>query len=118
MEVHTCGFAASRADQHDIRNRDRCFKFNDPRTDRPASLSFDLFLVLLAQVYSLHDQALIIRNYTNNQPAFSLIYQAAADYLDRITFANFYSHLDRKSTRLNSSHGYISYAVFCLKKKK
>src|SRR2546422_7813357 len=25
---------------------------------------------------------------------------------------------DRKSTRLNSSHGYISYAVFCLKKKK
>src|SRR2546422_7596168 len=31
--------------------------------------------------------------------------------------AEFFS-LDRKSTRLNSSHGYISYAVFCLKKKK
>src|SRR2546429_3500225 len=28
------------------------------------------------------------------------------------------SRPDRKSTRLNSSHGYISYAVFCLKKKK
>src|SRR2546422_5697465 len=28
------------------------------------------------------------------------------------------SFVDRKSTRLNSSHGYISYAVFCLKKKK
>src|SRR5687768_17671129 len=27
------------------------------------------------------------------------------------------SYRDRKSTRLNSSHGYISYAVFCLKKK-
>src|SRR2546422_6656786 len=27
------------------------------------------------------------------------------------------SFRDRKSTRLNSSHGYISYAVFCLKKK-
>src|SRR5687768_17962893 len=26
--------------------------------------------------------------------------------------------VNRKSTRLNSSHGYISYAVFCLKKKK
>src|SRR2546429_3807737 len=26
--------------------------------------------------------------------------------------------IDRKSTRLNSSHGYTSYAVFCLKKKK
>src|SRR2546422_6086933 len=31
---------------------------------------------------------------------------------------NLYEILDRKSTRLNSSHGYISYAVFCLKKKK
>src|SRR5205809_3941680 len=29
-----------------------------------------------------------------------------------------HSPADRKSTRLNSSHGYISYAVFCLKKKK
>src|SRR5256884_4588360 len=28
-----------------------------------------------------------------------------------------FTALDRKSTRLNSSHGYISYAVFCLKKK-
>src|SRR2546422_8062108 len=28
-----------------------------------------------------------------------------------------HDELDRKSTRLNSSHGYISYAVFCLKKK-
>src|SRR5688572_31236540 len=27
-------------------------------------------------------------------------------------------HIDRKSTRLNSSHSQISYAVFCLKKKK
>src|SRR2546429_5531384 len=34
--------------------------------------------------------------------------------LRRILFES----LDRKSTRLNSSHGYISYAVFCLKKKK
>src|SRR2546422_4435227 len=33
-----------------------------------------------------------------------------ADVLDRAP--------DRKSTRLNSSHGYISYAVFCLKKKR
>src|SRR3989449_3447006 len=28
-----------------------------------------------------------------------------------------FGEIDRKSTRLNSSHGYISYAVFCLKKK-
>src|SRR2546429_1242715 len=47
--------------------------------------------------------------------------QAAADAADQPTlaqplhFATF--PRDRKSTRLNSSHGYISYAVFCLKKK-
>src|SRR5687768_17888325 len=34
------------------------------------------------------------------------------DAADQVLF-----RLDRKSTRLNSSHGYISYAVFCLKKK-
>src|SRR2546429_6674905 len=34
----------------------------------------------------------------------------------RRTLIDYYR--DRKSTRLNSSHGYISYAVFCLKKKK
>src|SRR2546429_211007 len=32
--------------------------------------------------------------------------------------AGVHADQDRKSTRLNSSHGYISYAVFCLKKKK
>src|SRR2546430_17051778 len=34
------------------------------------------------------------------------------------TFSNNTSKRDRKSTRLNSSHSQISYAVFCLKKKK
>src|SRR2546422_6355171 len=40
---------------------------------------------------------------------------------DGVVFAGWSRRLretDRKSTRLNSSHGYISYAVFCLKKKK
>src|SRR2546422_1960735 len=36
----------------------------------------------------------------------------------RRVFAHRVLRQDRKSTRLNSSHGYISYAVFCLKKKK
>src|SRR2546422_1857073 len=39
---------------------------------------------------------------------------SAADKL----FGSAFVLIDRKSTRLNSSHGYISYAVFCLKKKK
>src|SRR2546422_11538833 len=43
------------------------------------------------------------------------------DLCPREDFEPYFEHLsqlDRKSTRLNSSHGYISYAVFCLKKKK
>src|SRR2546429_2036829 len=38
--------------------------------------------------------------------------------IDRVNGEQHDVALDRKSTRLNSSHGYISYAVFCLKKKK
>src|SRR3712207_9008827 len=58
-------------------------------------------------------------------------FEMAADYIDRIRCEHVmvipgnhdarnvgYIHLDRKSTRLNSSHANISYAVFCLKKKK
>src|SRR5687768_18185248 len=36
---------------------------------------------------------------------------------DFLSLDAYRARLDRKSTRLNSSHGYISYAVFCLKKK-
>src|SRR2546422_5884227 len=41
-----------------------------------------------------------------------------AEHLDEGPHAEAVVPQDRKSTRLNSSHGYISYAVFCLKKKK
>src|SRR3712207_8027410 len=44
------------------------------------------------------------------------------DWMKEFTFLDFArevgKHIDRKSTRLNSSHANISYAVFCLKKKK
>src|SRR2546429_7135815 len=54
----------------------------------------------------------------NNQYAYSTPLErqmAVENIADR---AEAYGLPDRKSTRLNSSHGYISYAVFCLKKKK
>src|SRR3712207_8949102 len=41
--------------------------------------------------------------------------QCAAEGVDHVRYL---LRLDRKSTRLNSSHANISYAVFCLKKKK
>src|SRR2546429_6887486 len=37
---------------------------------------------------------------------------------EHVAVVDLHVRRDRKSTRLNSSHGYISYAVFCLKKKK
>src|SRR2546429_6022079 len=42
----------------------------------------------------------------------------AHDVAGNVEVARLPGQVDRKSTRLNSSHGYISYAVFCLKKKK
>src|SRR5207245_11650769 len=49
----------------------------------------------------------------NRARASSLIQESAGADVRRLRFIG----IDRKSTRLNSSHGSISYAVFCLKKK-
>src|SRR2546430_10579353 len=64
---------------------------------------------------SLHD-ALPIFFYLQDCP----ICNAYAPEINRLAsaYTNFNFYLDRKSTRLNSSHSQISYAVFCLKKKK
>src|SRR2546429_7034591 len=51
------------------------------------------------------DSSMTVEGYTPAKPE-----DRAEPYMNQIR--------DRKSTRLNSSHGYISYAVFCLKKKK
>src|SRR3712207_8405582 len=48
--------------------------------------------------------------------AYGLVARLAGELGD--TDREFVDNLDRKSTRLNSSHANISYAVFCLKKKK
>src|SRR2546422_7994254 len=58
------------------------------------------------------------RAVTDSPPTWTkpiLRYNAIAGSLPMVTYN---ASRDRKSTRLNSSHGYISYAVFCLKKKK
>src|SRR2546422_3635489 len=58
---------------------------------------------------------------------YTTLFRSSAEHLDDAMTADrlfqgmvqvAHRRLDRKSTRLNSSHGYISYAVFCLKKKK
>src|SRR2546421_216958 len=85
-----------------------CFFFNDPATTKIYTLP-------------LHD-ALPIS--INNPPQSAILGVHATK--DRAVVENGqivarpmnYLALDRKSTRLNSSHDQISYAVFCLKKKK
>src|SRR5260221_8954393 len=55
---------------------------------------------------------------------YTTLFRSADSGLERVTLLDFHRgpgerhHSDRKSTRLNSSHTVISYAVFCLKKKK
>src|SRR2546429_6647334 len=52
----------------------------------------------------------------NAQPALTYL-EPKAPEAGEIPGYSMIVEVDRKSTRLNSSHGYISYAVFCLKKK-
>src|SRR2546422_1592029 len=58
-----------------------------------------------------------INRVLTNDPGIGVARHADAGYEEAREFAK-QKGIDRKSTRLNSSHGYISYAVFCLKKKK
>src|SRR2546422_6702850 len=56
---------------------------------------------------------------TGHESAIGALLQAGANVLRvNASHGTPETRADRKSTRLNSSHGYISYAVFCLKKKK
>src|SRR5207245_11186387 len=58
------------------------------------------------------------RRMRKEEIAHAFIHDIATNHLPHIYNALQKSMGDRKSTRLNSSHGSISYAVFCLKKKK
>src|SRR2546422_7919112 len=55
----------------------------------------------------------ILEDFSAERQQLEAVQKATVNILE-----DFGSERDRKSTRLNSSHGYISYAVFCLKKKK
>src|SRR2546428_2067143 len=86
--------------------------YSNLRVPRPVSLFYFFFNdTATTEIYtlSLHD-------------ALPIYYMRAAEYWHReVRLDGITSHkqaLDRKSTRLNSSHDQISYAVFCLKKKK
>src|SRR2546422_5351936 len=79
------------------------FFFNDTATTEIYTLSLHDALPILTDRITLRDRAQLID---------------ARQSRSGHRKAPVSSARDRKSTRLNSSHGYISYAVFCLKKKK
>src|SRR5687768_18598239 len=66
---------------------------------------------------SLHDALPISRNRRSPRTR-SSVPSGSEGMAPQPTTSSAAARRDRKSTRLNSSHGYISYAVFCLKKKK
>src|SRR3712207_9335573 len=75
---------------------------------------------------SLHDALPIFKLYLNGteMPLETIVDQLYKDIIfyeknePALQIGGWWRGLDRKSTRLNSSHANISYAVFCLKKKK
>src|SRR5436309_8485800 len=84
---------------------------------RSPSVVAHLSKLVYSQDYNLVGQALP-ENYiaqSMNQPLDELVLQGETDHR---VLGNVANNGDRKSTRLNSSHVKISYAVFCLKKKK
>src|SRR5690606_41931274 len=87
----------------------------------PRCVSFDVAATTLIYTLSLHD-ALPILGLGGDLDMLRLAQVLLGNGADRMRQRGGEQHaltaLDRKSTRLNSSHVKISYAVFCLKKKK
>src|SRR2546429_4592762 len=79
---------------------------------RPPRSTLFPYTTLFRSVYVHGDTETIV----SSGPVIQL--QNASRSVSAVDVAFDWISKDRKSTRLNSSHGYISYAVFCLKKKK
>src|SRR2546429_3483333 len=89
---------------------------------RPPRSTLFPYTTLFRSRHAQHDH---LEGYLG-RPRAEHVSRAREDAAERAWRAQFHAvrlvvdgrQVDRKSTRLNSSHGYISYAVFCLKKKK
>src|SRR3712207_7604898 len=89
------------------------FFFNDTATTEIYTLSLHDALPILRSRDDGYDAARAVFNgMIDRRPELIVRCTGVADVMAAVNFAR-----DRKSTRLNSSHANISYAVFCLKKK-
>src|SRR5690242_21689413 len=91
------------------------FFFNDTATTEIYTLSLHDALPIFTQPPQLAFLQDPVQVNQYDQPAMQL---AHAGHVVEFALVKYRRQLDRKSTRLNSSHMSISYAVFCLKKKK
>src|SRR3712207_7860793 len=89
------------------------FFFNHPPTTEISTLSLHAALPIFAAATGWDGTVLVLASGTAADLAGAFRGPAVALRRSRTALV-----LDRKSTRLNSSHANISYAVFCLKKKK
>src|SRR5258707_9210533 len=92
------------------------FFFNDTATTEIYTLSLHDALPICRESFA---NAIAVRSEVDGSPALPMSLHAGHG-LCASRLARDWYHIgrDRKSTRLNSSHANISYAVFCLKKKK
>src|SRR5689334_23601435 len=91
------------------------FFVNDTATPEIYTLSLHDALPILARISEAHAFAAVSSGDNSNIIAARV---AREQFNVETVVARIYDAKDRKSTRLNSSHSSISYAVFCLKKKK
>src|SRR3712207_9219486 len=98
-----------------------CFFFNDTATTEIYTLSLhDALPILFEEAYAVRDPESRERrdDFSPDELRSGSDLYLYEDMSGPIGGAVYRMHVDRKSTRLNSSHANISYAVFCLKKKK
>src|SRR2546430_7924884 len=99
-----------------IRRPPRSTLFPYPTPSRSAPLMTELGIGELAFQAAQAERLSIIRGFAEVLPARVTVLAETAELAAEIDLER--AEADRKSTRLNSSHSQISYAVFCLKKKK
>src|SRR2546427_7441985 len=80
---------------------------------RPPRSTLFPYTTLFRSIHRQHAARLVVRAFRRDRPYRGHAGEIAGERRDEIGEGR-----DRKSTRLNSSHSQISYAVFCLKKKK
>src|SRR3712207_7058371 len=95
------------------------FFFNDTATTEIYTLSLhDALPIFRGLTPVSHDRLVRAAAITCVVAALALLVAVPVVWLADVALEDGVPGLDRKSTRLNSSHANISYAVFCLKKKK